>query len=60
MMCTLRRTENVVLVLVEQNMHLAAQVVDRFLILRDGLMVASGAASDLVKDAHHLAREYYL
>ncbi len=60
MMQALRRQERVVLLVVEQNMGLAAQVVDRFHILRDGRVVAGGAAAELEKDAHQLAREYYL
>jgi len=59
MMLALREQEHVVLILVEQNMGLAARVVDRFHILRDGCVVAEGAASELANDAHDLAREYY-
>ncbi len=60
MMCALRKDEGVSIVLVEQNMKLAAQVVDRFHILRAGHMVAQGPVTELEKDHEELAREYYL
>jgi branched-chain amino acid transport system ATP-binding protein len=60
MMCALRKDEGMSIVLVEQNMKLAAQVVDRFHILRAGHVVAEGPVSELEKDHEELAREYYL
>jgi branched-chain amino acid transport system ATP-binding protein len=60
MMCALRNEEGMSIVLVEQNMKLAAQVVDRFHILRAGHMVAQGLVGELEKDHEELAREYYL
>jgi len=60
MMQALKREGEVALVLVEQNMRLAAQVVDRFYMLRAGQVVAQGPAAELERDYEHLAREYYL
>jgi branched-chain amino acid transport system ATP-binding protein len=60
MMQSLRDEGAVSILLVEQNMLLAAQVVDRFYILRSGAMVAQGQAAELRKDHAELAREFYL
>ncbi|WP_454691473.1 ABC transporter ATP-binding protein [Achromobacter aloeverae] len=60
MMQALKREGDVALVLVEQNMRLAASVVDRFYMLRAGQVVAQGEAAALERDHEHLAREYYL
>lgn len=60
MMQALKREGEVALVLVEQNMRLAAKVVDRFYMLRAGQVVAQGVAADLEHDHEYLAREYYL
>jgi branched-chain amino acid transport system ATP-binding protein len=48
------------MLLVEQNLALAAAVADRFYILRDGETVASGDAAALRQDRRHFARTYYL
>jgi branched-chain amino acid transport system ATP-binding protein len=60
MMCALREAGDLSILLVEQNMRLAAQVVNRFYILRAGTLVAQGPVSELEKDHEHLAREFYL
>jgi branched-chain amino acid transport system ATP-binding protein len=60
MMRALREQERMSIVLVEQNMRLAAQVIDRFQILRAGQVVAHGDVGELEKDHEELAREYYL
>lgn len=60
MMKSLRDEGNVSILLVEQNMLLAAQVVNRFYILRAGALVAQGEAAELQKDHAELAREFYL
>jgi branched-chain amino acid transport system ATP-binding protein len=60
MMVALKRTEQTSLVLVEQNMALAAQVIDRFLILRAGRVVARGVAEDLRAGPREMAQKYYL
>ena len=60
MMCALKESGELSIVLVEQNMRLAAQVVSRFYILRAGTMVAEGAVSELERDHEDLAREFYL
>lgn len=60
MMRALRQEGRMSIVLVEQNMRLAAQVIDRFQILRAGDVVAQGDVSELEKDHEELAREYYL
>ena len=60
MMKTLRDEGAVSILLVEQNMLLAAQVVNRFYILRSGSVVAQGQAAELQKDHADLAREFYL
>lgn len=48
------------MLLVEQNLALAAVVADRFYILRDGETVDSGDAAALRQDRRHFARTYYL
>ena len=48
------------MLLVEQNLALAASVADRFYILRDGETVASGDAEALRQDREMFARTYYL
>jgi branched-chain amino acid transport system ATP-binding protein len=59
MMKSLRDEGAVSILLVEQNMLLAARVVDRFYILRSGGMVAQGEGQELRKDHAELAREFY-
>jgi branched-chain amino acid transport system ATP-binding protein len=41
-------------------MRLAAQVVNRFYILRAGVLVAQGPVGELKDDHEELAREFYL
>jgi len=60
MMATLREEGGVSILLVEQNMLLAAQVVSRFYILRAGALAAQGTGEDLAKSHTDLAREFYL
>jgi branched-chain amino acid transport system ATP-binding protein len=60
MMCALRETGELSILLVEQNMRLAAQVVNRFYILRAGVLVAQGPVGELKEDHEELAREFYL
>ncbi|HUH58881.1 MAG TPA: ABC transporter ATP-binding protein [Candidimonas sp.] len=60
MMRSLRAEGDISLILVEQNMLLAAQVIDRFYMLRAGRLVASGPVAELEKDHEELARQYYL
>jgi|SRR5687768_7960488 len=60
MMSTLRKEGGVTILLVEQNMLLAAQVVSRFYILRAGSIAAKGTGDDLAKSHTDLAREFYL
>ncbi|SHH66503.1 ABC transporter ATP-binding protein [Pollutimonas bauzanensis] len=60
MMQALRKEGEITIILVEQNMLLAAQVIDRYYMLRAGRIVARGPASELEKDHEELAREYYL
>jgi branched-chain amino acid transport system ATP-binding protein len=48
------------MLLVEQNMSLALSVADRFYILRDGVIVHSGGATELGADYTELAQRYYL
>ena len=50
MMKSLRDKGDVSILLVEQNMLLAAQVVNRFYILRTGALVAQGEATERQKD----------
>ena len=59
MMISLRDAGDISILLVEQNMLLAAQVVNRFYILRAGAMVARGDAAKLQHDHADLAREFY-
>ncbi len=60
MMSTLREEGGVSILLVEQNMQLAAQVVSRFYILRAGSIAAEGSGDQLARDHTELAREFYL
>jgi branched-chain amino acid transport system ATP-binding protein len=60
MMATLREEGGVSILLVEQNMLLASQVVRRFYILRAGAIAAEGTGDDLAKSHTELAREFYL
>jgi branched-chain amino acid transport system ATP-binding protein len=59
-MVLLREAGGVSLLLVEQNMLLAAQVVSRFYILRAGQVAAQGSGDDLARSHTELAREFYL
>ena len=59
-MVMLREEGGVSILLVEQNMLLAAQVVSRFYILRAGALAAQGTGDDLAKSHTDLAREFYL
>lgn len=56
----LLRDEGGTLVLVEQNLGLAAEVADRFYILRSGQVVDQGDGSELRKDHRLFAQKYYL
>jgi branched-chain amino acid transport system ATP-binding protein len=60
MMTALRRTSEVSIVLVEQNIALAAAVTDRFVMLRAGTVVARGAVEELRGNAEEMVRKYYL
>ena len=60
MMRALQREAEISLILVEQNIRLAARVVDRFQVLRAGEAVAQGTSSDLEGDHGELARKFYL
>ena len=60
MMVALKESGQVAMVLVEQSMSLAAQVVDRFHILKAGRMVAEGPVSALQGSHEDLAQKYYL
>ncbi|WZB63604.1 hypothetical protein WJ970_12770 [Achromobacter xylosoxidans] len=53
MMQALKREGEVALVLVEQNLRLAARVVDRYYMLRAGQVVAQGVAAGLARDQEH-------
>lgn len=48
------------MVLVEQNMVLASRLVDRFVILRDGQMAASGEKSELALKIDEFVASYYI
>lgn len=55
-----RKSRSVTVVLVEQNVRMAARVVDRFYVLRQGEIVASGTAKDLGGDVDEFVRNYYI
>jgi branched-chain amino acid transport system ATP-binding protein len=57
---TLLRSEGGTMLIVEQNLGLAAQVADRFYILRDGGVVHQGEGEELRADHRAFARKYYL
>ncbi|MBB5466782.1 branched-chain amino acid transport system ATP-binding protein [Paraburkholderia sp. CI2] len=48
------------MLLVEQNIAMAARVSDRFYVLRDGHMIAQGAGAELRENHRELAHKYYL
>jgi len=54
------KTQGRTMLLVEQNLALAAAVADRFYILRDGETVDSGDSAALRQDRRLFARTYYL
>ena len=58
--CGLLRQAGSTMLIVEQNIALAADVADRFYVLRAGSLLKSGDGADLQQDAIRLAREYYL
>jgi branched-chain amino acid transport system ATP-binding protein len=58
--CGLLRQAGSTMLIVEQNIALAADVADRFYVLRAGSLLKSGDAAELRQDAIRLAREYYL
>ncbi|MBN9461168.1 MAG: ABC transporter ATP-binding protein [Burkholderiales bacterium] len=60
MMRALKSEGEISIILVEQNIRLAARVVDRFHVLRAGAAVAQGVAADLEGDHGELARNFYL
>jgi branched-chain amino acid transport system ATP-binding protein len=60
MMEQLGKEGGVTILLVEQNMLLAARVISRFYILRAGEVVANGTRQDLEAGHEALAREFYL
>ena len=58
---TLRLKETgVTMLMVEQNLRLALEVCDRFIILRDGLMLSGGRKSDLAESYDEIVRTIYL
>jgi branched-chain amino acid transport system ATP-binding protein len=54
------RTAGTTVLLVEQNVRLALAVADRFLALRDGVVLAHGSVSDLRGAYEELVRRIYL
>ena len=56
----LLKQEGGTMLLVEQNLRLAASVADRFYILRDGRIMRDGEAGELREDHQAFARTYYL
>lgn len=48
------------MVLVEQNMPLASRLVDRFIILRDGVTVAQGSRRDLAEKFEGYVATHYV
>jgi branched-chain amino acid transport system ATP-binding protein len=60
MMMALRQTSDIAIVLVEQNIGFAAQVTDRFVMLRAGKVAARGESSELRATAEEIVRKYYL
>ena len=48
------------MMIIEQNLGLAFKVADRFIILRDGLVVDGGKVSDYGDDYHEVVRSIYL
>jgi branched-chain amino acid transport system ATP-binding protein len=58
--CGILHETGATMLIVEQNIALAASVADRFYVLRAGTLMKSGPASELEQDAIRLAREYYL
>lgn len=58
--CGVLREGGGTMLIVEQNIALAASVADRFYVLRAGTLLKTGSAAELEEDAMRLARQYYL
>lgn len=54
------KNEGTTMLLVEQNIHVALNVADRFIILRDGVVLEGGDVSGLGGDKHEIVRTIYL
>lgn len=60
MLARLKKEEGIPIILVEQNIRLAAKIIDRYCILRAGRVVATGLAGELEGSAGDIAQRYYL
>jgi branched-chain amino acid transport system ATP-binding protein len=60
MLIKLKKEEGATIILVEQNIRLAAKVIDHYCILRAGRVVATGLAGELEGSAGDIAQRYYL
>ena len=58
-LAALKRDRDIAILLVEQNIRFAADIVDRYLILRAGRVVAGGPVEDLRGAPEEIARQHY-
>ena len=54
------KADGVTMLLVEQNMRLALEISDRYLILRDGQVVDAGSTADIEGSHDDIVRAIYL
>lgn len=54
------KQDGATMLMIEQNLGLAFDVADRFIILRDGVVVEGGTVADYADDHHEIVRTIYL
>lgn len=54
------KQDGATMLMIEQNLGLAFDVADRFIILRDGIVVEGGSVDDYADDHHKIVRTIYL
>ena len=54
------KEDGATMMMIEQNLGLAFKIADRFIIMRDGLVVDGGTVADYADDHHEVVRSIYL
>lgn len=54
------KDDGATMMMIEQNLGLAFKVADRFIIMRDGLVIDGGTVADYADDHHEIVRSIYL